>query len=113
MSPLPFQGLARALSSDGLAEVANQLGVFAPEIWTILAVETSGCGYMADRRPQILFERHIFHRLTQGKFDDGNISDPTPGGYGPPGAHQYDRLAQAIAGDRTAALLSTSWGLGQ
>src|SRR5712692_1832871 len=113
MSPLPFQGTARALSSDGLAEVANQLGVFAPEIWTILAVETSGCGYLADRRPQILYERHVFHRLTQGQFDDGDISDPSPGGYGPSGAHQYDRLALAIAKDQTAALQSVSWGIGQ
>ncbi|SRR6266852_241199 len=113
MSPLPFQGTARALSSDGLAEVANQLGVFAPEIWTILAVETSGCGYLADRRPQILYERHIFHRLTQGQFDDGDISDPSAGGYGARGAHQYDRLGQAIADDRTAALQSASWGIGQ
>jgi N-acetylmuramidase len=110
---LPFQGTAWVLSSDGLAKVASNLGVFAPEIWTVVAVETSGCGYRPDRRPQILYERHIFHRLTQGQYDDGAISDPAPGGYGPPGAHQYDRLAQAIAPDRTAALQSTSWGIGQ
>ncbi len=36
-----------------------------------------------------------------------------PGGYGPVGSHQYDRLATAIALDRTAALRSASWGLGQ
>jgi len=101
------------MSSDGLASVASMLGVFAPEIWTVLAVETSGCGFLPDRRPQILYERHIFHRLTQGEFDDGDISDPTPGGYGPGGAHQYDRLAKAIVLDRTAALKSASWGIGQ
>lgn len=111
--PLPFQGTALALSSDGLAEVASSLGVHAPEIWAVLAVETEGCGYLADRRPQILYERHIFHRLTRGQFDDGNISDPSPGGYGSTGAHQYERLAAAVAKDRTAALQSASWGLGQ
>jgi N-acetylmuramidase-like protein len=110
---LPFQGTGWALSSNGLATVASNLSVFAPEIWTVLAVETSGCGYLPDRRPQILYERHIFHRLTQGQYDDGDISDPTRGGYGPSGAHQYDRLAQAIANDRTAALQSASWGIGQ
>jgi hypothetical protein len=78
-----------------------------------LGVETSGCGFLADRRPQILYERHIFHQLTGGQFDDGDISDPTPGGYGPEGAHQYDRLAAAIQLDRTAALKSASWGIGQ
>lgn len=113
MPPLPFQGTAQALSSDGLASVASSLGVFAPEIWTVLAVETSGCGYLPDRRPQILYERHIFHRLTQGQYDDGDISDPSPGGYGPRGAHQYDRLAAAITEDRAAALQSASWGIGQ
>ncbi|PTR14383.1 putative peptidoglycan binding protein [Nitrosospira sp. Nsp2] len=35
------------------------------------------------------------------------------GGYGPSGAHQYDRLAVAIQLDRAAALQSASWGLGQ
>jgi hypothetical protein len=113
MPLLPFQGTAGALSTDGLGAVSQKLGVHAPEIWTVLAVETSGCGYLPDLRPQILYERHIFHRLTQGKYDDGDISDPTPGGYGPPGAHQYDRLALAIAKDRTAALQSCSWGIGQ
>jgi hypothetical protein len=113
MAALSFQGSAAALSSNGLATVASNLGVYAPEIWTVLAVETSGCGYLPDRRPRILFERHIFHRITNGQYDDGDISDPTPGGYGPRGAHQYDRLALAISKDRTAALQSASWGIGQ
>lgn len=113
MAPLPFQGKAVALSSDGLATLAGNLNVHAPEIWAVLAVETSGCGYLPDRRPQILFERHVFHRLTNGQYDDGDISDPTSGGYGPRGAPQYDRLARAIGKDRSAALQSASWGIGQ
>ena len=111
--PLLFQGTALALSSEGLAAVAGSLGVHAPEIWAVLAVETKGCGYLPDRRPQILYERHIFHRLTRGQFDDGDISDRSPGGYGPTGPHQYERLAAAIEKDRAAALQSVSWGLGQ
>lgn len=113
MTALPFQGNGFAMSSDGLADVASSLAVHAAEIWAVLQVETSGCGYLPDRRPQILFERHIFHRLTNGQFDDSQISDPSPGGYGPPGAHQYDRLAAAIALNRNAALQSASWGIGQ
>jgi hypothetical protein len=113
MSRLAFQSSAMALSSEEMAIVVEALHVHSPEIWAVLSVETSGCGYLPDRRPQILFERHIFHRLTQGKFDDGDISDPTPGGYGPRGAPQYDRLNRAILKDRTAALQSASWGLGQ
>ncbi len=41
------------------------------------------------------------------------ISNRRAGGYGKRGAHQYERLEQAIAFDRKAALESTSWGLGQ
>ncbi len=113
MPLLPFQGIGRPLSTVGLSTASHELGVLAPEIWTVLAVETSGCGYLPDHRPQILYERHIFHRLTKGKFDDGDISDSTAGGYGQSGAHQYDRLALAIAKNRTAALQSCSWGIGQ
>src|SRR3977135_145860 len=101
---LPFQGSAFALSSDGLATVSNNLGVHAPEIWTGLAVEPSGCGFLSDRRPQILYERHIFHRLTQGRYDDGDISDPQPGGYGPRGAPQYERPPKTTTKDTGAVL---------
>jgi hypothetical protein len=110
---MAFQGSAWALSAEGVAGAAATLAVSAAEIWTVLAVETSGCGYLPDRRPQICFERHIFHRLTLGKYDDGDISDPNPGGYGAPGAHQYERLGIAIGKDREAALKSASWGIGQ
>jgi len=112
--PLPFQGPALALSSDGLATVASDLGVHAPEIWAVLTIETNGCGYLPDRRPQIRYERHIFHRLTQGQFDaDADISNRSLGGYGLTGSQEYDRLAAAMAKDRIAALESASWGLGQ
>lgn len=110
---LPFQGSGLALSSVGVSSVASALGVFAPEVWTVLGVETSGCGFIDDRRPKILYERHKFHQLTGGRFDDGDISDPSQGGYGPEGAHQYDRLSRAIQLDRIAALKSASWGICQ
>lgn len=110
---ISFPGKSQALSQAGLRGSAQSVAVEPAALWTVLAVETSGCGFIADRRPQILYERHIFHRLTGGRFDDGDISSPDPGGYGPAGAHQYDRLNRAIALDRTAALQSASWGVGQ
>src|SRR5580700_3094177 len=108
---MDFIGKSKALSADGLTAVTDSLSVPAAEIWTVLAVETSGCGFLADRRPPILFERHIFSRLTYGKFDTSDVSHPQAGGYGPSGANQYVRLANAIQLDRTAALQSASWGL--
>lgn len=91
------------------------MSIGAAELWSVLTVETSGCGFLPDRRPKILFERHIFRRETGGRFDASNpeISNRTPGGYGALGAYQYDRLQQALALDRKAALRSASWGIGQ
>lgn len=110
-----FTGSGTPISAPGL-ERALQALVSPPEnLWAVLAVETSGCGFLADRRPKILFERHIFHRLTGGQYDadDPDVSAPTSGGYGAGGANQYFRLQAAISLDREAALKSASWGLGQ
>jgi hypothetical protein len=81
----------------------------------MLSVETLGRGYLPDRRPQILFERHIFHAQTNGQWDqtDPDISNAQPGDYGPSGAAQYPRLGRAVALNQDAALKSASWGLGQ
>jgi hypothetical protein len=110
-----FIGAARPLSYSGLAVAAASLQAGLPALWAVMTVETRGCGFLPDRRPQILFERHIFHKRTNGKFDAGfpDLSAPTAGGYGAGGAFQHDRLMRAVRLDRRAALESTSWGLGQ
>lgn len=110
-----FKGKGTPLSASGLAQAAQTLGVELPALWAVMSVETRGCGFLADRRPLILFERHWFRRLTGGKFDATapDLSNALAGGYGASGAHQYERLERAIALDRKAALESTSWGLGQ
>ena len=115
MSTLPYQCSAVPLSSSGFQAATTSLGVDSATVWALLTVETLGCGFLADRRPQILFERHVFHALTGGKWDAAHpdISGAQPGGYGPSGAAQYGRLAQAVALDANAALQSASWGLGQ
>jgi hypothetical protein len=111
---LAFQGTAWALSSDGVAKVAGDLGVHAAEIFTVMAVETRGCGYLSDRRPQILYERHKFYKHADKKHTGhGDISHPKAGGYTANGASEYARLERAVALHRTAALCSVSWGLGQ
>ncbi len=110
-----FVGQGTPLTQQGISAAADSLGVGAAELWAVMSVETSGCGFLPDKRPKILFERHLFHRLTDGEFDGTNpgVSNPAAGGYGAGGAHQYDRLAEAIGLDREAALQSASWGLGQ
>ena len=90
----------------------------------IAAVEAGQFGAFLDSgEPVILYERHLFHRYTEGKFDGfpippgtlaawGVLSDARPGGYGPVSA-QHTKLAAAIHLDRQAALRATSWGLFQ
>jgi hypothetical protein len=102
------------LSAQGIEACAARLSVHPAEIWAVLHVETRGCGYFADRRPVILFERHIFSRKTGHRFDAQapDISNPKAGGYAG-GVGEYERLARALALDEQAALQSASWGLGQ
>jgi hypothetical protein len=110
-----FEGSAKPLTQQGINNAVDSLGIEPAALWAVLTVETSGCGFLPDHRPKILFERHWFSRLTNKRFDDQapDVSNPTAGGYGAGGAFQYERLEKAIALDRMAALKSTSWGLGQ
>lgn len=109
-----FVGAAEPLSKPGFLAVLDDLGLQVAELLAVLAVESRGCGFLPDRRPKILFERHWFHKLTGGRFSAQNpdISNPVAGGYAGD-ANEYPRLAKAVALDRIAALKSASWGAGQ
>jgi hypothetical protein len=111
---MDFQGAGAPATREGILAVLDTLNLKLPQLLAVVTVETSGCGCFADRRPTILFERHIFSKQTGGKFDAQNpdISNRTPGGYSH-GHAEYNRLAEAVQLDRTAALKSASWGLGQ
>lgn len=128
MAPLLFPCMATPLTANGVQNAINTLGIDAATLWAMLHVETMGCGFLASRRPQILFERHIYSRLTKGAWDATapDVSNPVGGGYGPSGDFQYTRLGKAYSLNpndpadpsvptptRTAALASASWGLGQ
>jgi len=111
-----FTGPGSPVSSGGFASAIGRIGLAGEEasLWSVLAVETRGFGFLPDRRPKILFERHVFHRRTGGRFSGSHpdISNPATGGYSG-GAREYDRLKRAMVLDRAAALESASWGLGQ
>lgn len=108
------EGKGLPLTGKGMNDICNKLAVTEPEIWAVIRVETRGFGFLSDRRPQILFERHVFRKQTNGKHDATHpqISNKDPGGY-KGGAAEYDRLAEAISLDEEAALKSASWGLAQ
>jgi hypothetical protein len=111
---MDFQGEGLPLSPSGVDAAVASLAVDPEALWAVIRVETRGWGFLADRRPQILYERHVFNRLTTGRFNATapGISSTRPGGY-LGGRREYDRLALALDLDRDAALSSTSWGVGQ
>lgn len=113
-----------APSSIAYAAAALHLACEERALRAIAAVEAGQFGAFLDNgEPVILYERHLFHRFTEGKFDGfpippgtaaawGVLSAARPGGYGPVNA-QHTKLSAAIHLDRQAALRATSWGLFQ
>ncbi len=104
---------ARALTEADWQRAAKALGVDVAAIKAVAQVEAGGAGFLADGRPKILFEAHIFSDKTNGKYDrsNPNISsarwnrDLYVGGAG-----EYPRLEKAMGLNRNAALQSASWG---
>jgi len=101
----------KTLTSEDFTRAAETLGVDVASIKAVAQIEAPNGGFLATGEPTILFERHVFSKRTQGRFDatHPSISNQTPGGYGPTSA-QHGRLAEAAKLDRTAALESASWG---
>lgn len=105
-----FTGNPGPLGDADYERAAKAIGCTVAAVRAVAEVESRG-GFFADARPKILFERHIFSRQTNRKFDASHprVSSPAPGGY-IGGPAEYDRLTAAIALDRAAALKSASWG---
>ena len=108
-------------SPESLRSAAWMLDCEPRAIDAVSRVEAGTSGAFLDSgEPVVLFERHIFHRLTGGRFDAKypELSFPTPGGYGKV-SEQHGRLEHAAdlcvaAGlGRDLALKSASWGLYQ
>lgn len=120
-----FASGGRPLTQAALDQATAALGGLDQALlWALFKKETPGAsGYMSDRRPLILYERHVFSRNSGGKFDAAHpelsarhkpyvAGAAGSEGYGSyPG--QYDRLLQAMALDANAALMACSWGIGQ
>jgi hypothetical protein len=105
-----FTGNPAPLTPADHVRAAAALGCPVAAVRAVVEVESKG-GFFPDGRPRILFERHKFSAFTLHRWDETHpaISAPTPGGY-LGGRREYDRLGEAIALDRTAALKSASWG---
>lgn len=112
-------------SEIGYRSAARVLDCDVNVIKAVAMVEAARYGAFLDTgEPLILFERHWFDKLTNGKYrgmkvDSSRIPDsartissPIAGGYGTVGI-QHEKLSYCVSLDRTAALKSCSWGLFQ
>jgi N-acetylmuramidase len=98
-----------------LEMAANAIQVDLAALLAVAEVEAGTRGlFGADGMPTILFERHLFHRFTGGRWSrsHSSISNPLPGGYGK-FSDQWPKLRRARELDRDAANRATSWGAWQ
>lgn len=104
--------MPKELTEKGISEAAKELGVEPAVIKAVAEVESAGDGFLHDGRVKILFERHKFHKYTDGNYDKDHpdISNPQAGGYGAGGEHQNARFSEAFELDPEAAMMSASWG---
>src|SRR5687768_16941334 len=101
------------LTDEDYHRAAAVLGCEAADIRAVADVESGGrTGFLPDGRPKILFESHVFSKLTGGKHDaahsDISTARWTRNYVG--GAGEHDRLRRAMQLDREAALKAASWG---
>ena len=96
--------------------IAASIGCEVAALRAVVAVESAGSGFVAPGKAKILFEAHWFSDMTGGAYDSSHPSISSrawnPDLYAG-GLPEWERLEAAIAIDRTAAIQSTSWGLGQ
>lgn len=108
--------LKRAVSDAMWRQLATRLQVDLPALKAIAEVESSGSGFLPapDRRPKILFEGHVFHRLTAGRHSASHPQLSYPKWdrrkYAGTLAGEWKRLDKAATLDPVAAMQSASWG---
>lgn len=104
------------LNDDDFKWASARLGISVPTVKAVAKVEANGGGFLPNGEPKILFEAHIFHRLTQGKFDKTH-PDISAAKWDRKlyigGDAEHGRLQRAVKLDREAALQSASWGMFQ
>lgn len=109
----------REIGNAAWLALAKQLDIEVATLRAVAEVESNGAGFLPppSERPKVLFEGHVFHRLTQGRYDAAhpNLSyrvwDRTQ--YSGSLDGEWARLDAACALDRSAALQSASWGMFQ
>lgn len=119
--PIPGSGIAavfapcpverRVAPPSAWAIVARDLGVELAMLRALARVEAPRGAFDNSGVIACLFERHLFRRYTDGRFDGSHpfLSNQSAGGYGKY-REQPSRIAAAAALHQRAALEATSWG---
>lgn len=98
---------APAVNDADIAALASRLGCTTKQLRAVAKVESGGSAFDKQGRPKILYERHIFHRLTDGRHSVTPYSNRVRGGYG---EDSWAKLAKAACLDVDAAFSSISIG---
>jgi N-acetylmuramidase/Putative peptidoglycan binding domain len=105
-----------------IAQSAHSLGIEKEVFEAVIAVESSGKWFASvngKQEPIIRFEGHYFDRrltgIAQARARLRGLASPRPGAVKNPTGQsgRWHLLEKASAINRTAALESTSWGIGQ
>jgi len=116
-----FKGAAAKVTDEDIDQIAADLGVEAAAFRAVIAVEAAGSGFDRAGRPKALFERHHFHKHLKdtpallAQAVSAGLAYPKWGEKPYPKGSDavYAEIERACAIEKEAALLSTSWGLGQ
>ena len=113
-----LSGPTDRVSPHEIERQAQSFGLTPELVGTVYDVESKGRGMsVATGLPVILYEPHVFSRMTQRRFDGSHpeISYPKwkmrP--YPSTQTGRYDQMLAACALAPSEALQSASWGLGQ
>lgn len=98
---------APAVNGLDIQDLATRLGCTVKQIKAVARVESGGSAFDDMGRPKILFERHYFWRLTNGRHGVTSFSNPKGGGYN---ESSWEKLTRAACLDPQAAFASASWG---
>ena len=114
--------MSKKLTTEQIQSIAKHNNIPYAALRAVIEVECKGSGFNPDNTPVILFERHIFRRqlIANGKksLADRLVKERPDLCYTSMGAYgkysqQHKRMSEAAQYDRTSALESASWGIGQ
>ena len=101
------------ITQEQYVELSKEYGLEIALIKAVEQVESNGDGYLSNEDLKILFEGHIFSKLTNGKYDKSNLTISYlkwVRTFYKGGIAEYDRLEEAYKLDALQALKSASWG---